>query len=419
MARRFNYSNSDNAKELGFPLWCKQMGANPFINRWALHEFSVYLVENYGCLYRHGFGVSKGFKGCGGNLVHGNNALLIRQAEKWVPYKPSNLFTCSTRTCVSCGYKLALGDVRESMQGITEYAYSKPAFENAYSELQPIAGRSVIQICLTCSHTKEESLQKVRDDNMRARKLFWDDRTTKGVFSEIGVDATCIANESPYGDNGWAFHPHVLAFCHTAVDTGAVESALTPVWIKKVEKVGRRAITGPCLSVDGGESVKTYLAKQAFELGFGNYGKDRGGHSHLRTPFHILYDCADWYYKAVLQYGHESNAPKDEYEAWLSDVFVYLEWMDTMKGTRFFRWTPESKKVFPWLASDEQKVKEYDQNGHKIMSILNGRVFWRSLSKAERFQLQRFGIRDDFEGLADFVSSRGFEYIDERKESEN
>ena len=418
MARRFNYANGDNAKELGFPLWCKQMGASPFINRWALQEFSVYLVENYGSLYRDGFTVSKSFKGCSRNLVHGNNALLIRQAEKWVPYKPANVFACSTRTCVWCGYKLALGDVRESMQGITEYAYSKPAFENAYSELQPIEGRSVIQICLTCSHTKDESLKKVRDDNMKARKGFWDDRTTKGVFAEIGVDAMCIANESPHGDNGWAVHPHILGFCHTAVDTGAVESALTPVWIKQVEKVGRKAITGPCLSVDGGESVKTYLAKQAFELGFGNYGKDRGGHSHLRTPFHILYDCAEWYYNAVNQYGHESKSP--EYEAWLSDVLVYLEWMDVMRGKRFFRWTPESKNVFPWLVDDDaQKVAEYDKNGRDIMSILNGRIFWRSLDKAERFQLQRFGIRDDFEGLANFVTSRGFEYIDERKESEN
>lgn len=418
MSRRFNYANNDNAKELGFPLWCKQMGESPFINRWALQEFMLYLIENYGSLYRDGFTVSKSFKGCGRNLVHGNNSLTIRQAEKWSPYKPANVFSCSTRTCVRCGWKLAIGDVSEAMRGINEYAYSKPAFEDAYSELQPISGRSVIQICLTCSHTKEESLQKVRDDNMRARHLFQMDRTTRGIFREIGLDAMCISNEFPYGDNGWSFHPHMLGFCHTAVDVGAVESALTPVWQDKVKKVGRRAITGPCLSVDGGEAVKTYLSKQAFELGFGNYGKDRGGHSHLRTLFHILYDCAEWYYKAVNQYGHESKSP--EYEAWLSNVLVLLEGVDVMRKKRFFRWTPESKNVFSWLVDDDaQKLKDFEKNGREVMNILNGRNFWRSLDKAERFQLQRFGIRDDFDGLADFVTSRGFEYIDERKESKD
>lgn len=413
MAVRFRKSNDKDKEGL---LWCKQMGEAPFVNRWFLQDFANYIVRQYGSLYRDGFRVSKSFAGCCRTLAVDNNALLIKQAERWAPYKPANLFSCKGRTCVICGYKLALGDVAECLRAIGEYAYSAPPAECAYSEAIPIPGRSVIQICLTCSHEKAESLDKVRKDNMRARKLFWDDRKTKGLFSEIGMDAMCIANESPYGDNGWAFHPHIMAMCHTAVDLGALESELTPIWQDKVAKVGRRAITGPCLSVDGGESIKTYLAKQAFELAFGNYGKDRGGYSHLRTPFHILYDCAGWYHDAVRDYGHESKSP--EYETWLSDVLVYLEWMDVMRGTRFFRWSPQSKNVFPWLSSDEKKVEEYNQNGKNIISILNGRIFWRSLSPVQRFQLQRFGIRDDVEGLKDFVSGLGFEYVDELDQKE-
>ena len=399
-----------------FLLSCKKLGKQPLINRWALHDFVLFLVEKYGSLYRKGFGVSKSFKGCCKSLVMQNTSLLIKQAESFQPYKPSNLFTCNTRTCVTCGYKLALGDVAEALRGIQEYAYSTTEAESHIPEARK--GRSVIQICLTCSHTKGESLRKVKDDNMRARKLFWDDRTTKGLFKEVGLDALCIANESPYGDNGWCFHPHIMAFCNSSVDNSSLESALTPIWKDKVKKVGRKAITGPCLSVDGGEAIKTYLSKQAFELGFGNYSKDRGGYSHLRTPFHILYNCAEWYCEAVKQYGNEENAPSDDFESWLSDVLVYLEWIDTMRGTRFFRWSPSAKKIFPWLASDEEKIKDYDQNGRNIMNILNGHIFWRSLSVSQKFQLQRYGIGNDFDGLAGMVSSLGFDYIDERNKKE-
>lgn len=416
MTRRFNYANDDNSEDLGFPLWCVQMGKSPFINRWALQEFALYIVEQYGEMYKsHGFSLSKSFKGCSRNLVMGNNALTIKQLKSNMPYKPSNLFTCKGRTCVSCGYKLALGDVAEVMRGIQEYAYSAAESEDASPE--PIAGRSVIQICLTCSHSRDESLETVRKDNMRARSLFEMDRNVIGLLKEIGVDAECISNESPYGDNGWSFHPHMLFFCHTAVDTASLEESLTPIWQDKVYKVGRNAITGPCLSVDGGESVKTYLSKQAFELAYGNYGKDRGGFSHLRTPFHILYDCAEWYYWAVKEFGDESRAPA--YEMWLNDVLVYLEWMDTMRGKRFFRWTPISRSVFPWLQSDEKKVEEYDQNGNTIIHILNGRIFWKSLSAAERFEIQRYGIYDDVEGLKSFVDQKGFAYIDGEKKEES
>lgn len=413
MTPRFDNASKDHVKELGFPLWCKQLGKTPFINRWVLQDFSLYIVEKYGSLHRKGFTVSKSFKGCSRNLMMNQNALLIKQVSDFLPYKASNLFTCKTRTCVSCGYKLALSDVGEAMRGIQEYAYSTTEAESHIPEA--LEGRSVIQICLTCSHEKQEALEKVRKDNMHARDLFLMDRTTRGLFDDIGLDAMCISNESPYGDNGWSFHPHILCFCHTSVDNGALESELTPIWKDKVKKVGRKAITGPCLSVDGGESIKTYLSKQAFELAFGNYSKDRGGHSHLRTPFHILYDCAYWYYKAVKEYGDEKKAPAEEYQKWLADVLVYLEWMDTMKGKRFFRWTPKSREVFPWLQSDDEKIENYDRNGRMVLTILNGRLFWRSLSAVERFQLQQFGISNNVDGLKSFVDEKGFPWLDAEK----
>ncbi len=413
MASRFEKAIRKE-QEIGFALSSYKMGRGFLLNWWALKRYALQMLQRYGRLIYakrvsedlEGFRISKGFESCGEVVLAGVSDVTLRQAGTFQPYKMINFMHCDGRTCPPCGYKLALSDVSECMRAVTEYGY--------YDEerRKPKENKSVLQMCLTMSHTKKELLRDVYADAIKARKLFFADRSVKAAFDDMGVEAMVISTESPKGDNGWHVHPHAAMFCNTPIDAdkrAKYESDLSRVWVHMVEKVGRKCINGIGLSLDGGESLKTYLGKLAYEAAYGNYGKDGGGHSHLRTPNSILFDSALEYYLARGRYGGIDKAPADIQTNWMADTADLLEWMFIMKGKRFFRWTPNSKAVFPWLEDDDaKKVEDYENAGRDIIRILDARRITKDLTASELFDLSRFGIRNDIKGAVAFLDEHGY-----------
>ena len=404
----------DKEQEIGFAIASDKWGRGVLLNWWALKRYALQMLRSYGeMVYSKrvsedltGFSISKGFQNCGEVVLAGLSDIVLRQAKPHQPYKMPQFMHCGGRTCPPCGYKLALCDVAECMRAVTEYAYDDE------ERKQPKEGKSVLQLCLTMSHTRKELLRDVYADAIKARKLFLADRTTRAVFDEMRVEAECICTESPFGDNGWHVHPHSALFCDAPIDDEKrlqYESTLSLVWCHMVEKVGRKCINGVGLSLDGGESLKTYLGKVAYEQAYGNYGKDGGGRSHLRTPSSILFDSAFAFYVALKKYGGINKAPSAESDKWLLDTTTFLESMLVMKGKRFFRWTPKSKQVFPWLNDDdEKKLDDYENAGRDIIRILDARRITKDLSAGELFDLQRFGIRNDIKGAVAFLEEHGY-----------
>lgn len=413
MASRFEKA-IDKEQIIGFALASDKWGRGFLLNWWALKRYALKMLRQYGeTVYSkrvsedlEGFRISKAFQSCGESVLAGVTDVTLRQSATHQPYKMMNFMHCGGRTCPPCGYKLALCDVAECMRGVTEYAY------NDEERKQPKEDKSVLQLCLTMSHTKTDLLRDVYADAIKARKLFFDDRTTRGVFESMGVEAMVVSTESPKGDNGWHVHPHAALFCNTPIDSEKrlqYESMLSPVWSRMAEKVGRKSINGIGLSLDGGEALKTYLGKLAYEAAYGNYGKDGGGHSHLRTPLSILWDSAMTFYESRSQYGGIGNAPSEVQKKWLSDTADFLEWMFILRGKRFFRWTPKSKQVFPWLNDDdEKKLEDYENAGRDIIRILDARRITTDLSAGELFELSRFGIVNDIKGAVAFLDEHGY-----------
>jgi len=413
MASRFEKA-IEKEQIIGFALASERMGRGVLLNWWALKRYALKMLRLYGELVYskrvsedlEGFRISKAFQSCGESLLMGVTDVTLRQSATFEPYKMMNFMHCGGRTCPPCGHKLALCDVSECMRGVTEYAYEDDARK------QPKAGKSVVQLCLTMSHTKTEFLRDVYADALKARKLFFADRTTRGVFESMGVEAMVVSTESPKGDNGWHVHPHAALFCNTPIDSEKrlqYESMLSPVWARMADKVGRKSINGIGLSLDGGESLKTYLGKLAYEAAYGNYGKDGGGRSHLRTPFSLLFDSAMLFYESRAIYGGIEKAPEGMRTKWLSDTADFLEWMFVLRGKRFFRWSPESKQIFPWLNDDdEKKLEDYENAGRDIIRILDARRITKELSAGELFSLSRFGIRNDVKGAVAFLDEHGY-----------
>ena len=115
------------------------------------------------------------------------------------------------------------------------------------------------------------------------------------------------------------------------------------------------------------------------------------------------------FYESRAIYGGIEKAPEGMRTKWLSDTADFLEWMFVLRGKRFFRWTPKSKQVFPWLNDDdEKKLEDYENAGRDIIRILDARRITKDLSAGELFDLQRFGIRNDIKGAVAFLEEHGY-----------
>lgn len=407
----------DNETDFGVSLVSERWGRSGYVVNWyALKRFAYMITEKYGRLVNSKYGkksdddytLSKSFRSCCEVLLPEHVDSNLRQAGKHEPYKLTDWMHCGSRTCPACGYRLAVSDVGEVSRAVLDWAY----WDGDYR--CPRENRSCLLLCLTCSHTKSERLLDVYKDNVQARKLFLADRAVRDAFESMGVTVFVVCVETPHGDNGWHYHPHILLFCDRSIDDDErahFESILKPVWARMVEKVGRTQKSAYGLKLSGGSAVKTYLGKQALELAFGNYGKDSGGYSHLKTPASILFDCASTYHVCEKQFGGIKNAPGVLVNAWLYDVSRWVEWRLVMSGTRFLRWSPNAKDYFPHLKEDERKMEDFENVGVDVLKILDARNLTRRLNVWQLFKLQCFGLRNDMQGAVDYLRDFGFDSV--------
>jgi hypothetical protein len=234
---------------------------------------------------------------------------------------------------------------------------------------------AVTLLTLTTPHQKTDKLSELLENQSKALKRFWSDRSVIAVFKEMGTIGHVRALEVTHGrrspsNNGWHPHYHCLMFCGSGVDLSRFDGPQMKDW--QVRLYLRWAAC--CLKSGLGEPSYAHGLKLDDGTKAGNYAAKWGledemtkGHTkkalHGETPFDFL--------RAYLADGSDRQA-----------AALFKEFAETFRGKRQLSWSRGLKALFAIEeTSDEQLANKVEES-----AILLGLLTvdqWRDVLKVD------------------------------------
>jgi hypothetical protein len=238
--------------------------------------------------------------------------------------------------------------------------------------LHKAAGGSVTLLTLTAPHSRIDKLSDLLQNQSKALRYFWADRSVREVFKEMGILGQIRALEVTHGrksasNNGWHPHYHVLQF-------GGLKGAFSPfqlyewadsLYVRWAACCVRAGLGEPSrlhgLKLDDGSKASAYVAKWGLEdeMTKGHTKKSAQG----ETPFDFLR-------------SHLADASDKQAGA------LFKEFAEAFKGKRQLHWSHGLKKHFKiGEATDEELSVQLDDCAELLGKILPEQ--WRVILKAD------------------------------------
>jgi hypothetical protein len=234
---------------------------------------------------------------------------------------------------------------------------------------------AITLLTLTTPHQKTDKLSELLENQSKALKRFWSDRSVIEVFKEMGTIGHVRALEVTHGrrspsNNGWHPHYHCLMFCGSGVDLSRFDGPQMKDW--QVRLYLRWAAC--CLKSGLGEPSYQHGLKLDDGTKAGNYAAKWGledemtkGHTkkalHGETPFDFL--------RAYLADGSDRQA-----------AALFQEFAETFKGKRQLSWSRGLKAMFAIEeVSDEELATRVEES-----AVLLGLVTvdqWRDVLRVD------------------------------------
>lgn len=234
---------------------------------------------------------------------------------------------------------------------------------------------AVTLLTLTTPHQKTDKLSELLENQSKALKRFWSDRSVIAVFKEMGTIGHVRALEVTHGrkspsNNGWHPHYHCLMFCGSGIDLSRFDGPQMKDW--QVRLYLRWAAC--CLKSGLGEPSYAHGLKLDDGTKAGNYAAKWGledemtkGHTkkalHGETPFDFL--------RAYLADGSDRQA-----------AALFKEFAQTFKGKRQLSWSRGLKAMFAIEEiTDEELATKVEESAVLFATLTIDQ--WRDVLKVD------------------------------------
>lgn len=234
---------------------------------------------------------------------------------------------------------------------------------------------AVTLLTLTTPHQKADKLSDLLQNQSKALKRFWSDRSVIAVFKEMGTIGHVRALEVTHGrkspsNNGWHPHYHCLMFCGSGVDSGRFDGPQMKDW--QVRLYLRWSAC--CLKSGLGEPSYAHGLKLDDGTKAGNYAAKWGledemtkGHTkkalHGETPFDFL--------RAYLADGSDRQA-----------AALFKEFAQIFKGKRQLSWSRGLKAMFAIEEiTDEELATKVEESAVLFATLTMDQ--WRDVLKVD------------------------------------
>jgi hypothetical protein len=234
---------------------------------------------------------------------------------------------------------------------------------------------AVTLLTLTTPHQKTDKLSELLENQAKALKRFWSDRSVIAIFKEMGTIGHIRALEVTHGrkspsNNGWHPHYHCLLFCGSGVDLSRFDGPQMKDWqvrlyLRWAACCVKSGLGEPSyqhgLKLDDGTKAGNYAAKWGLE------DEMTKGHTkkalHGETPFDFL--------RAYLADGSDKQA-----------AALFAEFAETFKGKRQLSWSRGLKAMFAIEeASDEELATRVEESAVLLGCLTVDQ--WRDVLKVD------------------------------------
>ena len=291
-----------------------------------------------------------------------NQEIKVWKVNEYGTAHYSGLQTCSSVwACPVCAAKIAERRRAELLSAMAVHEAS---------------GGNVHLLTLTVPHQRCDVLKELLDQQAKALKRFWNDRTTKAVLVEMGYLGQVRALEVTHGrksakNNGWHPHFHVLLFTGVGADAKPSslhqrhqwQLALYEVWAKACEYAGLgRPSLEHGLKLDNGKKASNYVTKWGLEdeMTKAHLKKGRAGGE---TPFDFL--------RAVAVDASDKQA-----------VALFREFVEAFKGKRQLGWSKGLKQALAVENVSDEELAERAEEEAELMGYLTYEQ-WRDVLKVD------------------------------------
>jgi len=249
------------------------------------------------------------------------------------------------------------------------------------------AGGSVQLLTLTAPHKRTDKIGDLLDMQAMALKFFNKDKSTRKVFSEMGLIGSIRALEVTHGrksasNNGWHAHYHILQFGRVVGLPAALQVAnfkdwSTRLYLRWARCCERAGLETPSfahgLKLDDGSKAANYVAKWGLEdeLTKGHTKKSAQG----ETPFDFL--------RAHLADSNDKQA-----------LMLFKEFAGAFKGKRQLHWSSGLKKHFSIGEVSDEELSNVLEDLARLLgtiSIEQWRVVLKADARGEVLQLAAAG----------------------------
>jgi hypothetical protein len=282
----------------------------------------------------------------------------VWQSKEFKTASYGGLQTCgSVWACPVCAAKIAERRRSEIISAMT---------------LHKAAGGSVTLLTLTAPHSRTDKLSDLLQNQSKALRYFWADRSSREIFKQMGIIGQIRALEVTHGrksasNNGWHPHYHILQF-------GGLKGAFTPfqlyewadsLYVRWASCCVRAGLGEPSrlhgLKLDDGSKASAYVAKWGLEdeMTKGHTKKSAQG----ETPFDFL--------RSHLADSSDKQAG-----------ILFKEFAESFKGKRQLHWSHGLKKHFKiGESTDEELSLQLDDCAELLGRITPEQ--WRAVLKAD------------------------------------
>lgn len=273
----------------------------------------------------------------------------------------AGLQTCgSVWTCPVCAAKIAERRRAEILTAMTAHK---------------AAGGIVTMMTLTAPHTRFDKLVDILAKQAKALKYLNSDRSTRVIFSEMGIIGQIRALEVTHGrlspiNNGWHAHYHILQFsspnplktCFSPMQLYEWAERLHVRWAACCVRAGLKAPSREHgIKLHDGSKAATYAAKWGLE------DEMTKGHTkkalHGETPFDFL--------RAYLANPQDKQA-----------AALFKEFAEAFKGKRQLHWSAGLKKLFKIGDFSDEELSVQMEDYAVLLGTLSVEQ-WRDVLRVE------------------------------------
>lgn len=238
-------------------------------------------------------GKSHPIRNCLRKVAHGKENAAIQVNPTTQRAKLTNVHVCKNpHACPICAPRVNAGHARD-IQGIVNHL---------------AASHIPILITLTTHHTKKTTLAEIGGKFTAATKALKGSRAFKKLCKKYGIEHTIRTIETPYGQNGFHPHEHIIAFALRETLRGLpngenqFKNELYELWRAQLEKQNLWCSKEHGVDVSTSVSnLHNYLTKLGNVTG--RAGDERlvqevarsdkkQGRNNSRSPFELLHDYA-------------------------------------------------------------------------------------------------------------------------------